>query len=159
MILPKFEELLYSIRPDGWKPPERLLAIDPGETTGWAYFADAELVATGEVGPEDVSMQSIDIMDVLDVCRPYIVIVEDYRIYGHKAKSHSWSALHTPKLIGAIEALCTIRKIPMVLQGASSKQFCTNCKLQQWGFYQVGSAHRNDAVRHACYWLLFNKEA
>ncbi len=157
IILP-FKTLLKTIRPEDWTPPEHILVFDPGETTGWAYFVNAEFDGAGEIGPDNVQAQSLDIMELLDDLGPQAVICEDYRIYAFKAKSHSWSSMHTSKLIGAIEALCTIRRTPFVLQGASSKQFCTNRKLQSWGYYQKGSPHMNDAIRHGCYWLLFNKE-
>lgn len=153
----RFKQLLEQVRGKDFKPPHGLFAIDPGETTGWAYFQDGELVAKGELITGDPG----SIKHLHAVMQRYeitIVVVEDYRVYAHKAKVHSWNPLHTPKLIGGIQFLCEHMSIPVHMQGASTKQFCTNKKLKQWGYYTTGSDHTNDAVRHGCYYLLFNKE-
>lgn len=156
----EFTSLLESVRarsdPEGWKPPGRLLAIDPGETTGWAFFVDGAYERTGEVGPEDTMLGLVEVIQDLN---PDIVVVEDYRIYGWKARSHVGSDLFTPRLIGAIELACAWEDVPLYKQMAqTAKSFCTNKKLKEWGFYNAGSPHVRDSVRHACYWLVFNKE-
>jgi len=158
-----FDELLHQVRPVGWEPPSRLLAIDPGETVGYAIFRHGQLDSVGQLTcaskPATVLDLAMRISELVKNVEPLTkVVIEDYRVYANKAKMHSWNALHTPKLIGAIQGLCMQYEIPVVLQGASSMQFCTNKKLKEWGYYQQGMSHANDAIRHGCYYLLFNKK-
>ncbi len=90
---------------------------------------------------------------------PKLVIIEDYRVYSWKAKEHSWSDMHTSRLIGAIETLCTFDSITPTKQMAGSvKGFCSDKRLREWGFWLTGQQHARDAVRHACYYILFHKE-
>lgn len=37
----------------------------------------------------------------------------------------------------------------------TAKNFCTDDKLKQWGFWQAGQKHARDSIRHGCYFLLF----
>jgi hypothetical protein len=88
---------------------------------------------------------------------PDMVVYEDFRIYDWKAASLSWNTLHTPRLIGAIQTLTFQRAIKVFTQMAQQpKGFVTDAKLEQWGYYKKGQRHARDAVRHACYYLLFN---
>ncbi len=134
----------------------RVLAIDPGETSGFATFEDADLVDTGELKTKDMDLGVAAISGVLEHFKPEVLVCEDYRIYGWKTKDHAWSSLHTPQLIGAINTLAIWAGVPMVKQSAQvAKQFCTNDKLQQWNYYRKGEPHGRDAVRHGCYYILF----
>ena len=87
------------------------------------------------------------------------VVMEDYKVYGWKTDQHAWAALHTPKFIGSIVALCYIHQIPYHMQMAQqAKGFCSDEKLEGWGYYDRGMRHARDAVRHGCYYTLFNEE-
>lgn len=155
----EFTELMYNVRrkkEKTWDPPKKILALDPGETTGWATFVDGELQKSGEVGQNDSLM---DVMRLIDREQPTTIVVEAYRIYSWKADTHSWSDLFTPRLIGAIELKCIQNKIPMYTEMAQgAKNFCTNKKLKSWGYYKKGARHARDAIRHGCYWLVFGKK-
>ena len=142
----------------------KLVCFDPGETTGLAIFDDLTLRNAEQLVTKDLRDGSRDINSVFDT---YIregddvrVIIEDYRVYGWKTEQHAWAGLHTPKLIGAIIALCTIYDVPFHMQMAhQAKQFCTDEKLKTWGLYKSGLKHARDAIRHGCYYSLFHKEA
>lgn len=155
-----FTTLRHKAREGKNSVPSRMLAIDPGHTVGWAYFEEGELANFGqiEIGIDGDKIIADGLWRMLEWYMPERVIVENYRVYPHKAQSHSWNALITPRLIGYIESICACLDIQYQLPMASSKQFCTNEKLKGWGYYQVGSPHANDAIRHGCYWLLFGKE-
>ena len=152
-----FDELMLGVRGTDYIPPERLLAVDPGETTGWAYFENGILRSSGQIAHRDLGIMSTKIQELIGDILPTHVVAEDYKVYRSKAKSHSWSGLYTPKLLGAIEFICGMSNIPLTLQMASSKQFCTDAKLKIWGYYCKGNPHTNDAIRHGCYFLLFHK--
>lgn len=154
-----FPELVKRVRKQTpeWRPPERLLAVDPGETTGWALFANLDLVDCGQI-PTKLDPAG-ELEKLLDKTQPLVVVAEDYRIYKWKAKQHTGSDLFTPRLLGALDLLCHQRGIPLYLQMAQlAKVFCTDDKLKHWGFYKKGQRHARDAIRHGCYWLVFGKQ-
>jgi len=160
----KFEELLYNVRrrnSTDWKPPSVLLALDPGETLGWAMFKDGRLYS---IGQEQLvhNRESIDftkIEKVVGNANPSVVVCEGYRVYPWKRDAHVWAELITPRIIGAIEMVCSVNNIPLYFQSAAAaKGFCSNKKLKNWGYYHESFKHGRDAVRHGCYWLLFCKE-
>lgn len=158
-MVPDFQTLLRTVRqrtPD-WKPPKTLLCLDPGETTGWATFKEGALYSDGHLNTKDGDVVASLLLMVQGI-QPNVVVMENYKIYGWKTEEHSWSALHTPKLIGAIDAICSIQGVPVHYQmAAMAKNFCTNDKLKTWGMYSASKRHAMDAIRHGCYWLLFSK--
>lgn len=96
-------------------------------------------------------------MGLFQQIKPTHVVCEDYRVYAEKAGAHIGKSLFTPKLIGKIDLLCNVDNIPVTYQmAATAKVFCTNDKLKEWGFYQESMRHSRDAIRHACYYILFN---
>ena len=162
MPLPSFQELVVHTRQlKGMPvPTKRILALDPGETTGYAVFDGIVFIKLGQVNTGHVDTSVIPLRKLFEEVNPDIVVVEEYRVYAWRAKQHSWSSLHTPRLIGCIETLCEIHRKPIAMQGAGIvKQFVTNDKLKDWGFYVKGQAHARDATRHACYFIIFNPRA
>ena len=138
--------------------PHKILSLDPGETTGWAVFENGELLAAGQLDTSAIEQSAAVIQSLIKIHTPAIVVYEDYRVYGWKADAHSWAALHTPQLIGAIKTICSLLSIPTHTQMAQvAKQFCTDTKLKEWGMYQKGLKHARDAIRHGCYFILFNQ--
>jgi hypothetical protein len=86
-------------------------------------------------------------------------VFENYQIYEWKNADHSWSQVPTIQIIGCIKTLCKQHKISYSSQTAQvAKQFCTDEKLQQWGYYKAGMRHGRDAIRHGCYFLLFRPQ-
>lgn len=131
-----------------------VLALDPGEgTTGWAVFNNGDLAAAGQV-----SGAATEIENLVECWSPAIVVAEEYRVYGWKAKQHSWSDIPTLQLIGAMRYICEKKNIPCHLQSAQvAKGFATDEKLRGWDLWQTSARHANDAIRHAVYFLLCNK--
>jgi hypothetical protein len=157
-VLYTFEQLLHKRRGEDFIPPKRLLALDPGHTTGWAVFEHGKLTACGQSETEQKGWAEIDrLFNDID---PTMVIYENYRVYQHKLARHSNSEVYTLRLVGVIEYLCDVKhRIPRYNQMASqAKGFVTDEKLKHWGFYRVGLRHARDAIRHGCYFLLFAEE-
>lgn len=139
-----------------WAPPARLLALDPGETMGWALFEGCKLTAYDQVKLKDDPFTPT--IALFDKWQPTHVVAEDYKIYGWKAEKHSWSELFTPKLIGAVELLCAQRQLPLKKQMAQlAKGFCKDEKLTMWGIFPTKQRHARDAIRHGAYYLIFDK--
>lgn len=156
----KFEEMLRRVRKKDkdWSPPHKLVALDPGKTVGWAEFINGRLHCVQEVYLGDEPKYAL-LIKQMELAKPDVVVCEDYKIYSWKAASHSWESLYTPQLIGAIRLYCEQAQLWLHLQMANTaKGFCKNKKLREWGYYEKGLKHGRDAIRHGCYWLLFNKQ-
>lgn len=165
-------ELVKKRRGESYVPPGTLLCLDPGFTTGVAVFRNGILAPGIQVetivsinGKNDIKWDNL--LNLFKEVRPTRVVCENYRIYAHKLDQHTNSSVDTLRLIGGIDMLCklspiilgTNEPIPIRYQMASeAKGFCTDDKLKRWGMWQKGMRHSRDAVRHGCYYLLFNKE-
>lgn len=156
----KFQELLFRVRAKNKLPvfEATVLALDPGETTGWALFHGGGLVGWGQETCEGTAGYK-QVSNLIATCAPKTVICENYRVYGSKRDQHVGSDLYTVRLIGAIEHECMQRNIPCYFQMAAiGKGFSTDTKLKMWGYWKQGQRHSRDAIRHGCHWLLFGKE-
>lgn len=153
----KFDELLKKRRGEGWIPPQRLLALDPGHTTGWCVFEEGKLSAHGQAATMDEGWKCID--GLFRDVKPSMVIYENYRVYAHKLERHSNSEVYTLRLVGVIEYLCEVLyHISYYNQMAhQAKGFVTDEKLKAWDMYKPSQRHARDSIRHACYFLLFDK--
>jgi len=156
----KFRELMLRVNEKYGKRPflDSLLALDPGETTGWALFSDGKLEICGQISSSG-TQGLVDVTNFVMEVQPRLVICEGYKVYDWKRDQHVWSDLYTVRLIGAIEVTCAKMCIPVRFQMAQTgKSFCSDAKLKAWGYWQVGERHARDAIRHGCHWLLFGKE-
>lgn len=140
----------------------RLLALDPGETTGWSMFsATAEKVSLTEQGqictwPQKDMVENLT--KLIDHHQPDLIVHEVYAVYEWKADSHSWSQVPTLHVIGCLETLCHQKGIPYLWQTAQiAKNFCTDDRLKEWGFYIKGQRHARDSIRHGTYYLMFGQ--
>ncbi len=134
--------------------PARILCLDPGITTGWAYFKDGDLVACGQ----ELTASVVQVVPLLERFPFDALVVEGYRIYAHKIAEHVGSSVYTLQLIGAIElwrALVRPDSIAVTQYASQAKPFVTDDKLKRWSFYQRGQKHARDAIRHGCYYLVF----
>jgi hypothetical protein len=143
----------------------RVLALDPGETTGYTCFSCEgeqegtnwiDVVESGQVKtwPEGPMVNSLT--HLIDHLKPTFVVFERYSVYEWKAQTHSWSGVPTIQIIGCLKTLCIQNRLSWHEQTAyEAKKFCTDEKLKQWGLYIEGQKHARDALRHACYFLLF----
>lgn len=138
-----------------------LLSLDPGHTTGYSLWEvttdkvtmiDANQLLTWK--DDDIRLNTFN--GLLHKYEIDHVIYESYQVYDWKVKDHSWSQVPTLQVIGGIKILLQQRIISYSSQTAQvAKQFCTDEKLEQWGFYREGLRHARDAIRHGCYFLLF----
>lgn len=133
-----------------------ILALDPGETTGYAWFNNTDLVESGQLGTGLIPLGVVELTALFEKCRPDVIVCEEYRVYQWRAQHHAGSTLFTARLIGVIECLAYQLGIPVIKQSAqNAKQFCTDNKLKTWGFWIKSQKHARDAIRHATYYLIF----
>lgn len=134
----------------------RILCLDPGETMGWCVFDNGILVNRGQLMMKMLLDRWSLLSRFLQDVAPTQCVMENYIVYGYKAKEHAWSSLFTPKLIGAIEVVCQAYEIPVDFQmAAEAKMFAPDPKLKRWDIFQTGGLkHANDSIRHGLYYML-----
>lgn len=137
-----------------------VLALDPGETTGWALFQSSQddvlLSKAGQLKTWGMPNCVRNMTDLIKEMKPTIVVHEVYSVYEWKSQDHSWSEVPTIHVIGCIETLCIQQNILFLSQTAQiAKNFCTDDKLKSWNYYIKGERHSRDAIRHGCYFLAF----
>ena len=154
-----FQELLTYTRGPSWLAPKRLVALDPGETVGLAYFEFEELVSVEQVKLDFKTHAWDPLIDRICQLKPSVVAYEDYKIYPGLSKAHTLSGVPTLKVIGAIEFLCSHNKYQSIsMMASTAKGFVTNEKLKEWGFYKKSLNHGRDALRVGLHALLFSRE-
>lgn len=100
---------------------------------------------------------------------PNVIVIESYRLFGHKAKEQSGSSLETAQLIGYMEMVAWEYDIPVILQDPSTKTRHKDEILVKMGiiekksnkFYYKGeltNLHQRDALRHNRYYCKYGKK-
>lgn len=136
----------------------KLLCFDPGQTTGWALFENSKLIKCGQLATYPVKNCIVSLTKFINEIAPDYVVIEEYRVYAHKAEDHAQNDMHTSRLIGALEYYLVITSIGYEMRGAGlAKGFATDEKLRDWNFWQVGERHARDAIRHGVYFLCHGK--
>lgn len=136
----------------------RLIALDPGGTTGWAMYDDFSLEHTcGHMGPEE---HHNELFNFLENYRPDILIVEDfqYRPLGQKVERMkieltSVEYIGVAKLYaGGLPALTRL-----VLQPSSTcngPRLITDELLKRMGLWIPNMRHAMDAREHLLYYQI-----
>lgn len=147
------------------KVPQRLLCLDPGETTGWCLFEQGKLTKWGQIETvlANGQLNWPILTELFFDTVPTHVVCENYRVYSHKLDRHSFSEVPTLRIIGGIDYLCMMwvdddmkpARIPIAYQMAvQAKGFATDDRLKDWDFWQPNMKHARDAIRHGIYYLI-----
>lgn len=125
------------------------VAIDPGETYGWAAFdSEGNLVDKGQFRYE----KDTEVLTALLPSSLKGVITEDYRNHGF-TQQKKWSRNQTSKNIGKIEMVCSMRNIPMHLQSNTKKAIGYKWAGMDGAPSNHAISHQYDAYAHGVYWL------
>ncbi len=135
---------------------DSILSFDPGHTTGWASYFDGILTDSGQIDTTSISACLDSAQPLFHTYKPNVVVMEDYRVYKWRAKEHIGSPMLTTRIIGCLETLAIQDFVNFVIKQPAhiAKNFCTDRKLKEWGYYDQGK-HARDAIRHGCYYILF----
>ena len=132
----------------------RIVAIDPGETTGIAVYDDEygpNLAGYDAVPGQMIAVSCIKRELTLDVD---LLVIEEFRISAGTARKTRSSSNTTIEIIGAAKWLAHCANVPVVMQSpADVMGFMTNDKLRRLGWY-VPNEHARDAVRHLAFYLV-----
>ena len=135
----------YSVERDDVR--QRILAIDPGKTTGWASYDTVE--QTFDSGQTDF----IETCNLLKTCalqwaKDIHIVSESFLITLQTVKNTQapWSL----ELIGVAryfsQAYCD-EDLTLQMPSAA-KRFSSDQRLKDMGWYVPGKGHANDAARH-----------
>jgi hypothetical protein len=163
--------------PPEWSPPPLkdalwVEAIDPGETTGVCMIAVPRGSIFGDVKPELLHRETFELTGTLrkqvsDACwysrqvsnyldrTPVLIVCEDFDLGGNRLQGSAaeadvvipvrWAAA----LRYAVECGHAERN-PVIFQGRTiAFQTWTDERLMKKDYWDVGSAHKRDATRHA----------
>jgi hypothetical protein len=156
----------------------RILTWDPSGnfhegqgTSGWSLFEDRELKEFGDIEASDFTNQEeywAEHFALIIEKTPDVVLCESYKLFGHKAKSQSWSALETPALIGYLRMACWTSGIKFEMQNPSDKVRVADDQLVKLGFFEkrgskyycqgrLTNLHIRDSIRHGVFFLRYGK--
>lgn len=141
---------------------DRIIAFDPGETTGVACIQDDQFMWSKQLDTKTIpGAHSVIHQFLKEQAFPAAIIVHEiYRVFKWHVNDHAWASLHTPRLIGGLEATCEILGLPLHGQTPQvAKNFATDANLRAWDLYHAGTPHARDALRHAIHFALFGDKA
>jgi hypothetical protein len=168
-LTPEFRALYQSVRQQHQKfcaidsINQRVLGLDPGETTGVAGHDGKGQITVFQKVTKDIG-QSFDWLvhtinggNPAPECRSVDHIrAEDYRVYEWKSDDHRWSPIHTVQLIGGIRCAAHVTNTPIsFMMAQQAKKWWTDSKLADFGMNPRGLTHGRDALRHLLYYILF----
>lgn len=133
------------------------LAVDPGNTTGWASFdiegKPLDMGMLQVVFGEDLDANLIT--NLLDTIKPTVLIIEEYVLFGHKARAQTGSKMFTSRIIGLFEAWAGVNNVKVHFQRSDIKPIG-----YKWAGIKVprnhSQSHQTDAYVHGIYWLIRN---
>lgn len=135
----------------------RVIAIDPGENTGWAIGAvvDGKLHVTA-FGYDPWKKFCMNYMDVMDGDNSFdVVVFESWRLRASEMKALLGSDLPSSQCIGVIKYGAWKHKKQLVTSEPSNKPVIDG---QMGGTDYLpgrdGAEHHRDAVRHLAWWFV-----
>ena len=130
------------------------MALDPGGTTGWAYFNPAwSGVECGQI----LGQHHMRLYEKLEELQPQLIVSESFQFRQFEGFDKSKVVLDSVEYIGIVKLYAQIERVSLVFQTASTaKHFVADLKLRRMGWYKptAGMVHARDALRHLLYYLV-----
>lgn len=158
--LPDFYKLVNQLKRNTTPFTGRLLAIDPGETTGItiidAHPTSIQLVGQMQIGSWPLEKSLLDFVGIFATAKPTQMVYESYHIYSWRIQEHKFSEVPTLQIIGVLKALSILEHVPYTSQSAQvGKAFFTDKRLRSLNLYFEGAPHARDSLRHALQYITF----
>lgn len=140
----------------------RVLAVDPGTHTGWAYYDTDEGVSSfkgGEIGPKrDVGGELSLAREIYGLIYEWscdVLVLEDFTLLAPSVRG-GWSSdrtgLSSVRVSAMIYALVdSLVTVEWAMPGKMA--VITSARLRNYGFWVVGSEHARDAAKHLLVYL------
>lgn len=130
-----------------------ILAVDPGDTTGIAWWRDnGDFLGQAQIPLEELA-QTWESLEIEFDDKITIAIVEDFVLYGSRARSQVGSRMKASQGIGMVKAVASIKGTEVVVQPASIKKTAL-----QWSQVKLPSDHAKthewDAYLHGYFYLV-----
>ncbi len=134
------------------------IAIDPGNTTGWARFRETDFNSVHKHWTIDEfgRVDKDDVWEWIEDTGPDLYVVENYRIRPAAIQgnySHQWSSGETLRIIGAIDSRARRIGSPVVLQEPAIKPVGYGLAGIKYKAGKKGT-HEFDAIAHGVYYLV-----
>lgn len=129
---------------------QSVLALDPGESTGWCYLdRDNKMLAGTE------PKEHLKVYQIIESLDPDIVVYETFNLYPGKAQKLIWNSFYPCEVIGVIKAVCACNCIDLVGQAPSIKKYAGPLpqKYIKLSERTKLTEHSKDACQHLCYYL------
>jgi hypothetical protein len=130
----------------------RILAIDPGESSGWISLEP------GGIEGGTVKLDRHGIWCLLVEKNPKLIIFESFKLYATHAKSMIGNKFYTCEIIGIIKLFAEVHGVKLIEQGADIKKY-SSAKISDtaviWakGTSTSWTEHTYDAYMHLKYYL------
>ena len=122
----------------------KILAIDPGETSGVCIFN-----TPNEYKTLSIKKSLVDVANIILDTKPDVLVFERFALYPTHAKSLVWDEMYTSQTIGVIKYICEINNIKYFTQSASDKEYVVYPK-----DYTFPNDHERDAYGHAWFFYM-----
>lgn len=119
----------------------RFLAVDPGETTGWAIFKGPLVTVCGEASREEFT-------DVLVEEHVDFYVVEDWLLNPKEAPRLYWNKIPAARVLGEVEHVARVRAKKIYYQKSAIKPLAA----AKFNLPNNGS-HMMDAVLHGTWFM------
>ena len=131
----------------------KILALDPGITTGVVEFRD-ELDGDTFFLTQQWVLPHVAFFDNIEAMKPDIIVYESF-VYQQRNKVE----LYPVEVIGVIKLYAQMHRTPIFVQSPSNaKGFMTDAKLKKMGLWKPGEKHAMDAMRHLMYHLIVTRK-
>ncbi len=132
----------------------KILALDPGESTGWVLGTEEKALRGGTCGRNHLEVARL-IVDEF----PSVIVLERFNLYPGMAKSLAWNSFYPCEVIGVIKYMAMQLDIPIVEQAPSVKKYAGDIqKYDDWHFIKERctgvTEHTKDAYQHYRYFLI-----
>lgn len=154
----------------------KIVAIDPGETTGWSVWDTEkfeklhggqtplwEFIDNLYAGLTETELpDELRREEELALAGVEQIVCEDWRIYPEEARNGAldWDSCRTARGIGAIELIARITRTPIALQGANIKTAAKAMGAEEeFVTPRHENRHENDSAYHAVFWTVRHRTA